>query len=212
MGLQRAWSRSRNDSRAEGKQVAKQNDTQPAQKSGGKRGLLVGVASALIALVLGVGGAWFFLGHKSGEHAAQAKAKPAAPPLFVTLDPFVVNMAGDVQRFLQVGIDLRVADASVSDQIKAHLPEIRNGVLLLLSSKKAEDLADIEQKNRLREELRAAVNKPLGISVPAAKTAGGEGLAPVGEAHAADQAAEPSDAAQPGAGVLEVLLTSFVIQ
>jgi len=179
----------------------------------------MGAAIALVALAIGVGGAWFFFGHKSGDEHAQAKAKPksTAAPLFVTLEPFVVNLAGDVQHFLQVGIDLRVADNSVQDQIKVHLPEIRNGVLLLLSSKKVEDLTDIEQKNRLRAELREVVNKPLGIYTPppraaAAAAAGGEASQPIGEAHATEQPKPAEAEAAQDIGVLEVLLTSFVIQ
>ena len=203
--------------------MAKQDDTQShgaPPKAGGKKSLLMGAAIAVVALAIGVGGAWFFLGHKGGgdEHAqAKPKPKPTAAPLFVTLEPFVVNLAGDVQHFLQVGIDLRVADNSVSDQIKVHLPEIRNGVILLLSSKKVEDLTDIEQKNRLRAELREVVNKPLGINTPppkaaAAHAAGAEANQPVGEAHAAEQAKPAEAEVAQDSGVLEVLLTSFVIQ
>jgi flagellar FliL protein len=134
--------------------------------------------------------------------------------VFVTLEPFVVNLAGDVQHYLQVGIDLRVVDGHVTDQIKVHLPEIRNGVLLLLSSKSVEDLSSVEQKNLLRAQIREVVNKPLGIDTPTAKPE-----APKAEAIGEAQAAEPpaakvaehkADAAD--AGVLDVLLTSFVIQ
>ena len=202
--------------------MAKQDDTQSngaPHKDGGKKGLLMGVAIAVVALAIGVGGAWFFFGHKGGgdEHGQSKPKRSATAPIFVTLEPFVVNLAGDVQHFLQVGIDLRVADNSVSDQIKVHLPEIRNGVLLLLSSKKVEDLTDIEQKNRLRAELREVVNKPLGISTPAPKAAaapavGSEGPQPVGEAHAAEQPKPAEAETAQDSGVLEVLLTSFVIQ
>jgi flagellar FliL protein len=201
--------------------MAKQSDTQldaPPQKPGGKKRLLIGAVAAVL-LAVGGGGAWLVIGHKGDPHAAKAKAKPSAPPLFLTLEPFVVNLAGDVQHFLQVGIDLRVADSSVSEQVKAHLPEIRNGVLLLLSSKKVEDLASVEQKNRLREEIRDAVNRPLGIQPPVPRQAdamapAGDPAHPVSEAQAAEppRPAEPEAAPQPDSGVLEVLLTSFVIQ
>jgi flagellar FliL protein len=204
--------------------MAKQKDAQPEappQKSVRKKGLLIGVLVAVVVvLAAGGGGAWFLLHHKSDEHAAQAKpkGKPSAPPIFVTLEPFVVNMAGEVQHFLQLGIDLRVADGSVSDQVKLHMPEIRNGVLLLISSKKVEDLASVEQKNRLRDEIREAVNKPLGIDTPAPKPAEmavGGVAPPVGAAQAAE-APKPAVATirgpQADSGVLEVLLTSFVIQ
>jgi len=100
--------------------------------------------------------------------------------------------------------------------IKAHLPEIRNAVLLLLSSKTIETLSTIEQKNQLRAEIREAVNKPLGINTPAPKLDAPKADA-IGEAHAAEPAkGEAAKGAEHKAdeegGVVEVLLTSFVIQ
>jgi flagellar protein FliL len=186
--------------------------------SGGKkkRLLLVG-GVVLVMLALGGGGAWFLLGGKkeAAHTAASAKPKDDHPPIFVTLEPFVVNLAGEVEHYLQVGINLKVADSNVPDQIKAHLPEIRNAVLLLLSSKHAEELATLEGKNQLRQEIRVAVNRPLGIEMPAAAAPHAEGAAAaataVGEAHAAE-ASHAAAADEPHAGVLDVLLTSFVIQ
>lgn len=205
--------------------MAKQKDTEPEAappKARRKKGLIIGALAAVLVLAAGGGGAWFFLHHKGDEHPvpgqAKSKGKPSAPPIFVTLEPFVVNMAGGVQHFLQLGIDLRVADGAASDQIKLHLPEIRNGVLLLLSSKKVEDLATVEQKNQLRDEIREAVNKPLGIDTPAPKPVATavDGVAPaMGTAQAAE-VPKPVVATPRGSqaeiGVLEVLLTSFVIQ
>jgi flagellar FliL protein len=190
--------------------------TETAGAGGGKnKGRLLIVLGVVVALAAGGGAAWVLLG--AGKKAEHAEAKVAArtPPTFFTLDPFVVNLAGEVQHYLQVGIDLKIADEHVKGQIKAHLPEIRNGVLLLLSSKQIDELSSLQGKNQLRAEIREAVNQPLGIHTPAAKPvapptedAGG------GEAHAAAAAKPVADrAAQaPAEGVLDVLLTSFVIQ
>lgn len=182
-----------------------------ARGGGRKKALLLVLAIAVLVLA-GVGGAaWFFLS-EDGEHTAAAeKPKPKTPPVFVTLDPFVVNLAGEVQHYLQVGIDLKVAEAAVGDQIKAHLPEIRNGVLLLLSSKHAEELGTLEGKNRLRAEIRTEINRPLGFlseepaSAPQASEPGADGEAPARQEPASDYGSQRM-------GVQEVLLTSFVIQ
>ena len=101
-----------------------------------------------------------------------------------------------------------------------HLPEIRNGVLLLLSSKKVEDLASVEQKNRLRDEIREEANKPLGIETlapkPSSETAvaspppPSSAVAVKGIETAKPAGTIPSSPAE--TGVLEVLVTSFVIQ
>ena len=170
-------------------------------EGGGKKkrkGLLIAIVAAVVLLLAGGGGAvWVFLSKGDGEQTALAdKPRPKHPPWFVTLEPFVVNLAGEVQHYLQVGIDLKVSEAVIEDQIKAHLPEIRNGVLLLLSSKNAEELGTLEGKNLLRREIRAAVNAPLGI-----ESADGNDAHTV-DGHGADEVQ----------GVQEVLLTSFVIQ
>ena len=182
--------------------------------SGKKKGKLLIVVGVAVLLVAGGAAAWFLLGSgKKAEHAAEAKTAAKAVPIFFTLDPFVVNLAGEVQHYLQVGIDLKIADEHLKDQIKVHLPEIRNGVLLLLSSKQVDDLSSLEGKNQLRAEIRAAVNQPLGIHTPAPKPvapAGEESAS--GEAHAAEAKPAERAAEEPAEGVLEVLLTSFVIQ
>src|SRR6185436_13147250 len=107
--------------------MAKHSET-PAEADApakAKKSPLVLIGVAVGALLLGGGAAWYFAGHKSDPHPGQeAKPKHTVAPIFVTLEPFVVNLAGDSGRFLQVGIDLRVIDPHVRDQITVHLPEI----------------------------------------------------------------------------------------
>ena len=196
--------------------MAKHSEAQAdsEEQSGGKKpkGKLLVVVAALVVLALGGGvAAWFLLSGKPADHAKPAVAIPSGPPLFVTLEPFVVNLAGESERYVQIGIDLKVADSHVPDKIKEHMPEIRNGVLLLLSSKNAEELSTLEGKNQLRQEIRAAVNAALGVSAPAPTSPpapASEPSAAAGEA----QASEAPAAEHAAAGALDVLLTSFVIQ
>ncbi len=204
----------------------------PAAAAPNKKKPMMMVAIAAV-VVLGGAGGWYFLGHKSSGHEASTKAKHEGPPIFTSMEPFVVNLAGDSQHYLQVGIDLRVNDNSVTDQIKQHLPEVRNGILLLLSSKTVDDLAGVEQKNYLRAQIREVVNKPLGVHTPAksppvklkpgeeggageaqAAVAATSGTAAVPEPEAKDKPEKPGEvhAEEAQAGVLDVLLTSFVIQ
>lgn len=208
-----------------------ESETANEGEAGGKKSskkLVLIIVGLVVLLGLGGGGAWFFL-HKKGDHGEKAaKPKPQTPPVFVTLEPFVVNLAGEASHYLQVGIDLKVADGKVGDAIKAHLPEIRNGVLLLLSSKQVDELGTLDGKNRLRDEIRAAVNRPLGIKAPqrknkssedAAEHANGEKAADGVKAADGEKAADKAhdsdpheDADEAPEGVQDVLLTSFVIQ
>lgn len=189
--------------------------------------LLIGIV--VVVLLLGGGGAAFFLlgGKKDTgeEHADEAAEEHAKPPVYVTLDPFTVNLTSEgSERFLQVGIDLKVSGPEIVEKVKLHLPEIKNGVLLLLTSKRVEDLSGIEGKNTLREEIRDIVNKATGYyKAPPAPKATIDKTEAAGEATPAEEKpdeAKPTEekpaekpvAKAPKIGVLDVLLTSFVIQ
>ena len=169
----------------------------------------------------GGGGAWFFLQGKKGsvEESAESKAKARTPAVFEKLDPFVVNLA-DRGRYLQVAMELKVADAKTAEQIKKVLPEIRNGILMVLSGKRAEDVSSAEGKLRLQLEIRHAANKPLGVEflLPPLMKGLPEGTeqAVIDQARAefdqSSDAARASIAKVEGMGVTDVLFTSFVIQ
>ncbi|MBX9963087.1 MAG: flagellar basal body-associated FliL family protein [Burkholderiales bacterium] len=194
----------------------------PAKK---KKPILIIAIVVLVLLVGGGAAAWFLLGGKHGkedEHAEEVEA--SKPPVYVTLEPFTVNLTSEASdRYLQVGIDLKVSAPDIEGKVKLHLPEIRNGILLLLTSKKVDDLASIEGKNTLRTEIRDIVNKAIGYyKAPAApkptieKTDEHGGDKPP-EEKPADKPAEEAGGEKaaskpPKNGVIDVLLTSFVIQ
>lgn len=196
----------------------------PAKK---KKPILIIAVAAIVVLAGGGAAAWFLLGgkhDKNAEHAEEAEAEASKPPVYVTLEPFTVNLTSEAtDRYLQVGIDLKVSAADITEKVKVHLPEIRNGILLLLTSKKVDDLASIEGKNALREEIRDIVNKSIGYyKAPAVpkptieKTDERAGDKPA-EEKAEDKPAEEANAEKPMVkppknGVIDVLLTSFVIQ
>ncbi|MDD5241201.1 MAG: flagellar basal body-associated protein FliL [Sulfuricella sp.] len=137
-----------------------EEDAAPIKKKGG---VFLILAILLVLGGLGGGAAWYF---------SQSGAKPeekAKPPIFVTLETFTVNLQGDGgsgggERYLQVGIDLKVADPAVVDLVKLHMPEIRNGILLLLSSKSAEQVTGLEGKQKLIAEIQGQVAKPLAAA------------------------------------------------
>jgi flagellar FliL protein len=179
-----------------------------AGAAGGKKKLLLIIIIVVVLLIGGGAAAWFLLGGKGDkgdkgeEEAEEVSEKTTKPPVFLTLDPFTVNLTSEnADRYLQVGIDLKLSDPAVADRIKQHLPEVRNAILLLLTSKQVGDLATLEGKNRLREEIRDAVNRPIGYYKE--RTASPPG---------ADEEAQKPVAKPPKVGVLDVLLTSFVIQ
>jgi len=134
-----------------------------------KRKLLLIVSLVLVVLLAGGGGAaWWFLGRHAGEEKHEAKAEKKAPPVFVTLEPFTVNLQeeGGTDHYLQVGIVYQVADGKVTDQLKAYMPVIRSRILVALSAKRPSELASVEGKHKLVDELVATARTALPGETP----------------------------------------------
>jgi flagellar FliL protein len=128
---------------------------------------------AVFVVILGVMGGGFFLmwskinaassppmaaeEEQAAEQAVIDKMGPLHP-----LDTFIVNLADEGgNRYLRVTMTLEVKDPSVIDSIQKGLPQIRNAVLMILPSKKYDDIYTLEGKDALRSELIAHFNSLL---------------------------------------------------
>jgi len=105
------------------------------------------------------------------DSAESAEAKAAAAQKRGTedfkerlygLDPFVVNVTGDgYNRFLKLRLELEAGDAELKEEIDARLPQVRDALIVLLSSKQLSDITDFEGKALLKEDIRERVNDVL---------------------------------------------------
>ncbi len=136
---------------------------------------------SVVALLFGVGGAVVavkLLGgsdksaETSDEHKSESAAKPeshggsggkqgqvAAPGAMFDLDPFIVNLADtpDV-RYLKITIKLEVDNEAVSTDLSARVPQVRDAVLVLLSSKDVNAVRTTQGKFQLRDEITQRIN------------------------------------------------------
>ncbi len=136
---------------------------------------------SVIALLFGVGGAVvavkFFGGsdknaEHTDEHKPEAAAKSdaqggasgkagqtAAPGVMFDLDPFIVNLADvpDV-RYLKLTVKLEVDSEAVSADLSARVPQVRDAVLVLLSSKDVNAVRTTQGKFQLRDEITQRIN------------------------------------------------------
>jgi flagellar FliL protein len=143
-------------------------EAEAAPKKSSKK--LIIIAAAVIVLGGAGAGAFFFM-HSSSSSAAPEKGKEkekekskgeAKLPVFVTLEPFTVNLqAENGDQFLQVTLTLQVPDPAQEELIKSFMPQVRSRLLFLLSSKKASELSTVEGKKKLSEEIITAVNQPF---------------------------------------------------
>ena len=99
---------------------------------------------------------------------AEPKLDPRKPPVFVNLEPFTVNLQpeNNTEQFLQVVATLRVSDDKTGETLKQYMPQIRDGILTLMSSKHASEIISPDGREELADEIRTSANEVLGFSPP----------------------------------------------
>ncbi len=152
------------------------NGKAEGEEAKGRSPLLMIIAAAVVALALGAGGAYFILG--SGQPAEPDAAALAAAQAareerreaegqgfkerLYSLEPFVVNVTGDgYSRFLKVKVELEAGDPVLKDELDARLSQVRDAMIVLLSSKQLSDITDFEGKALLKEDILERVNDVL---------------------------------------------------
>jgi flagellar FliL protein len=128
----------------------------PKQKPKGSN-LVLMVVSVVLLLGMGAGGAaWYFRQVQDGATPVKK------PPVFVSLDTFTVNLQPEhSEQHLQTNLTLKVENIEAVGLIKLHMPEVRNRILLLLSSKAASEIVGTDGKKELAAELLAEINQPF---------------------------------------------------
>lgn len=132
-------------------------------KGRSKKKLFIILAAVLI-LVLAAGAAAVLLlsgpADKHGKSAVTEEDK--GPPIYESLESFTVNLAGG-DSYLQVEIKLMMASTDIDEKLKEHMPEVRNDILRLLSSKTPDELSTPEGKDKLAADIQTDINALLKV-------------------------------------------------
>ena len=132
--------------------------------------ILVLLISVLMVLVLGLGGGLFMMWNKlsdlnaqtvaiaSERAGVQGGAQNLVGPIF-SLETFIVNLADPGgNRYLRVTMDLELANPEMEAEITQRLPQVRDSILMILPTKRFEDISTVEGKTTLRDEVVATLN------------------------------------------------------
>lgn len=178
----------------------------PAAPVKSKKRLIIIIV--LLLLIAGGGAGWYFTQNHTPEeglkNAKKVKTAPVLQPKYIPIDEkFTVNLQQEEgDRYLQVGITLKIFDAKLEEAIKTAMPEIRSKLLLLLSSKMPSELVSVTGKQILVQQMIAEIDRILGMpAMPAPVAASAVG------ATAAATPAPPKTT-----GVADILFSDFIIQ
>jgi flagellar protein FliL len=139
----------------------------PVPKSKKKNMLLyLGVGLFLVILIVN-GGIFLFApgliskgaaergqGHDTGESMRGVYGH------VYSMEPFLVNLADpDQGRYLKVKIAIESTEKKPDEEYQQRLPQLRDSVLTVLSTKRYQDIFDSEGKKKLKEEIISKLNQ-----------------------------------------------------
>jgi flagellar FliL protein len=129
--------------------------------------LLIGV---MMLLMLGLGGGLFMMWNQmsalndqstanASEQSGQGESiEQSLGPIF-SLETFIVNLADKGgNRYLRVTMDLELGDPELEKELNKKLPQVRNSLLMILPSKRFDDISTVQGKMALRDEILETLN------------------------------------------------------
>lgn len=138
----------------------------PAGKKGGAGKIIAIVVGALLLIGASLGGSYFIMQsmlHQQEEaqndKSGKKSKKPLPPPTYFAFDPpFVVNFEDEsAVRFLQITVEVMTRDPLMVEQLKTHMPKLRNDLVILFSSVTYESIRTTQGKEALRAKTLAAI-------------------------------------------------------
>lgn len=149
----------------------------PAEQPASPKPILFIILSAFNIVVVLAVGILLYMGKKKedakptidqvieGEKDAQAEDKAKEDEFIgkvVPMETFLVNLAGSRGgKLAKITMELEVSNADVMGEIDRRKPQIRDIIIILLSSKNYEQVSSRDGKDFLRDEIRDRVNSFL---------------------------------------------------
>ena len=147
-------------------------------------------------------------GEEASSESSDDAETAAAPAIYYPLKPnFTVNYdVNSRQRFLQAELTLMYRNEAVKKVFEDHMPEVRNGLVLLLSGQVFEELQTAEGK----EKLRAAALKTIQDIIVKESARSAEKTKEKDDGK--EKSKEKGKEKKPEPNIEQVLFTQFVMQ
>ena len=126
------------------------------------------LVAVLLVLTVGLGAGLLMMWNKLSDLNTQnnlvvnpgtQQAQAAAPGPLFSLETFIVNLADQERsRYLRVTMDLELARSTDAGVIDDRLSQVRDSILMILPSRQFGEIASMEGKIALRDEIIARLN------------------------------------------------------
>ena len=128
--------------------------------------LIIIIAGAVLFFSISGFFAYTMLYSKKSRHEKEGDRKETSSQkaTLVALDPFILNLA-EQGRFLKVTLHFELSDPSYQQLVENNTPQLKDAIIILLSSKSTETIASPEGKLQLKDEILLRANQTIGKDV-----------------------------------------------
>ena len=153
--------------------MAEERDTQKEVRA--KRSTSTLIVLAVVGVMLGAGGHMGWTSLMKGKYQGRngefqvSKSNPTSKndekKMVFPLESFIVNLAdktGLGKRYLKLTLALEVNDEGNKKMLEAHTAELRDTILLLLSSRSFREISTMDGKLELKQALLSRINQAIG--------------------------------------------------
>lgn len=148
-------------------EVSEQPQKKAVKKGLGKKKLMIIIIIVVAILALIGGGVlaytMFFSG-KDKSADAKKEEKSKAKTAMMPMEPFILNLA-EHGRFLKLTMQFELSDVAAQPAATEKIPQLRDAIITLVSSKSAESLSIPEGKFLLKDEILMRTNQAMGRDV-----------------------------------------------
>lgn len=147
------------------KKKEKQEQAPDVSKQPKKKSPLMKILIIILGLAVLGGGGFFAYTKFFAKGTAPQEVEATTEPMKITvksLDTFLVNLADPGgERYLKVTMQLSLNNENVSQEIDGRMAELRDSILMLLSSKEYDDISSLSGKLALKKTLINNLNRVL---------------------------------------------------
>jgi flagellar FliL protein len=144
----------------------KKSDETTEGKKGGKMKIIL-IAVGVVVLLAGVGVSAYFMGASGASKEvseagpAEATKEAAVVPVgpMIAMDDFIVNILdAEETRYLKASMTLELGSPESVAEVEERKAQVRDAILLYLSSKTFDEIRDLQGKLQLRADLIGRIN------------------------------------------------------
>jgi flagellar protein FliL len=146
--------------------MAKDEEESEEKPEGSKKTMMIVVVLVVSLACIGAG-LFFYLKSSGGESSHSSGAKKSGghapkneePAAIFAMEPFVVNIRDNSDvRYLKLKVEFEVVaeGKEVKAELDPYLPQVKDAILMLLTSKTLDEVKDISGKTRLKQEIMSS--------------------------------------------------------